>query len=114
MLRVLNNSFDAQVFALGLERDGHVAVAAVAPEPTVGGVEDGGEITFFAFNLFTLAVAVELAIRAVVGLTVGIVVDRYAICRPLVADRGLVQHFQLDFTSLARLQRDSHLIGLQG
>ena len=111
-MRVLNNSFNAQVLTFGLERDGHIAIAAVAPEPAVGAVEDGGEFALVAFDLLTLAVAVVVTLGAVVGLTVSVVVDRNIISCPLVTDCGFVEHFQLDFTGPARLQSDAYLIGL--
>jgi hypothetical protein len=60
---VLDNSFDAQALALGLQRDGPVAIAAIVPEPTVGAVEGGGETAFITPDLLTLAVAVVVPER---------------------------------------------------
>src|SRR3990167_6160340 len=109
----LNNAFNAQVVALGLECDSHVLVAAVAPEPAVGTVEDGSELAFVSLDPLGLAVAVVVALGAVVGLSVGVVVDRHAIGCPLVTDRRRVEHFQFDFTGLTRLQGHCHFIRLQ-
>lgn len=39
-LFLLDNAFDAQVLTLGLERNRHVTVATVSPEPAVGAVEN--------------------------------------------------------------------------
>lgn len=76
-------------------------------------VKNRSKFPLVIFDLFALAITVEIALFSIVGLTMGLVVHWPTKRCPCIADSLALQHFQLDFFPFTRLQRDGDLIRFQ-
>src|SRR5687767_8506241 len=105
----LSYSLNARVLASNFQRNGHFAVRAIAPEPSVIAVEWRGQFTRVTFNFSTLTEAVGCAARPI---SVSVMIHAAASTFPFIACFRTLGHCQLDFRAFTGLQGDSQFIRL--